>query len=483
MQFALVFRLVGLMTMLFASTLLPPVAVALWYHDAMVWHFLAAAVACLLVGALMWWPSRRGTQWFRVRDGFLVTALLWFVLTTLAALPFCWSPRLQMTWVDAWFEAMSGLTTTGASIIPDLEQLSRGMLYYRQQLQWVGGMGIIVLAVAILPKLGVGGMQLYEAEMPGPGKHDKLTPRIAQTAKALWLIYVGLTAACLIAYRLGGMAWFDAMGESLATVSTGGFSMHNTGFAYYHHYHLHLIACLFMVLSVISFTLHYTALHERSLKAYWQSEELRFFLCLLVVVLLWVILVHWWHVHQGHAHLAWEVHVFTVVAMATNTGFAATDYAYWPGGLPIVLMFGGLLGGCAGSTSGGLKVMRLVVLIKQGRREVLRLLHPSGVFTIKLNHEPMSSRIAQSVTAFLAVFSIIYVLLIVVLLAMGVGWITAFGAVTSTLSNLGASIGGVAQNYAHLSPTIKVMLTVAMLAGRLEIFTLLVLLYPSFWRR
>jgi len=344
-------------------------------------------------------------------------------------------------------------------------------------------MGIIVLAVAILPMIGVGGMQLYRAETPGPMKDSKLTPRITETAKTLWYLYVGLTVLCSLAFWWAGMDLFDAIGESFATISTGGFSMHDTSFAYYNSATIELIATFFMILGGTNFALHYLALAGRSLSSYWRDEEFRAYIFLLAGFSLVVALGLSWLKVYSSPHQALVKSIFNVVSLMTTTGFVSAPIADWPSFLPVLIMVVALIGGCAASTSGGIKVIRLLLMHKQGAREFHRLVHPNAVASIKFGRQVLPDHVLQAMWGFIASFIGLFVLLLLVLLANGLDFTTAFGALTAAIANAGAGIGHVSTNFYSLSKMTKWVLIFAMLIGRLEIFTLLVLFTPAFWRK
>ena len=481
MQIRAVQRILGLLLMLFSVTMLPPAAVAWWYGETALQAFLLAFVAVLGLGFLAWAPVARVRADLRVRDGFLVAALFWVVLGLSGAIPLMLAERPHMPLVDAVFESVSGITTTGATVLTGLDDLPRSVLWYRQQLQWLGGMGIIVLAVAIFPMLGVGGMQLYRAEMPGPMKEQKLTPRIAETAKALWYIYLVLTAACALAYLLVGMSPFDAVGHAFSTVAIGGFSTHDASIGYFASPAVEAVAALFMMLAGINFTLHFLAWRRMSLAVYWADSELRAYLAVLlgagavtVAYLVGYGTPFWPALHNG---------LFQVISFATTTGFTTTSYELWPGFLPVLLIFVSFFGACAGSTGGGMKTIRFLLLLKQGVREIRRLVHPNGQFVIKVNERTLPERVIESVWGFFSVYVAVFVIVMLLLMATGLDHLTAFSAVAACLNNLGPGLGEVAANYGGLSDAAKWLLCLAMLMGRLEIFTLLVLFTPAFWRR
>jgi trk system potassium uptake protein TrkH len=481
-HFAAIARILGVLLMLFSLTHVPPLLLSLYDDSDAGSSFALALGITLLTGLCIWLPVRGRREELRVRDGYLITALFWIVLASFGAMPFYFSPVPDMDLADSLFESFSGLSTTGATVLTGLDQLPRAILYYRQQLQWLGGMGIVVLAVAIMPMLGVGGMQLYRTEMPGPIKDNKLSPRIADTAKTLWLIYCGLTLLCALAYWLAGMNGFDAIGHSFATIAIGGFSTHDASIGHFDSLTIELIAVTFMVLSGMNFGLHFLALHNRSLKAYWRDAECRFYLKLLsaTVVLTFFILLLYQHYQQPG--IAMRHALFQVVSIATTTGFAVTDFSAWPSFLPYLLLYMAFIGACAGSTGGGMKVMRVMLLVRQGQREIQRLLHPNGVFTIKLGKHRVPDRVIEAVWGFAAVYMGTFFLLMLALLACELDPITAFSTLASCMNNLGPALGDAAFHYGSLPESAKLILSLAMVLGRLEVFSLLILFTPAFWR-
>ena len=477
-----VLKILGVLLVMFSTTLLPPLVIALMGHDSGVTAFALAYLATILSGLLLWLPLRHKQRELRVRDGFLIVVLFWTVLALFGALPLLLSPDPQLSMTDALFESMSGLTTTGATILTGIDSLPPSILYYRQQLQWLGGMGIIVLAVAVMPMLGVGGMQLYRAETPGPMKDTKLTPRITETAKALWYIYLGLTVSCGLAYWLSGMSVFDAVGHAFSTVAIGGFSTHDQSMGFFDSPTISLIASGFMLISAVNFALHFTVVRARSPRAYLRDPEVRAFAGFVsLVILITLVILLFWNVYSSIGDTLWHG-VFQVISIGTTTGFTTTGFHWWPSFLPVMLIIMSAVGGCAGSTAGGMKMIRVVLLYKQGRREINQLIHPSAFITVKLGNKPVSDRVINAVWGFFALYILSYVGLSIAMTATGADLVTAFSAVTACLNNLGPGLGAVADNYASLNPLGKWILCFAMLLGRLEIFTLLVLLTPTFWR-
>ncbi|MFC3908637.1 TrkH family potassium uptake protein [Legionella dresdenensis] len=482
MQIKTIFRLLGILLMMFSVSMLSPLIINFIFYEQTGRSFIAAFGCTFITGALLWLCCRNQRQELKVRDGFLLVTLFWFVLCFFASLPFIFN-LTQHTVTDAIFESVSGFTSTGASAIRHLEGLPSALLFYRQQLQFLGGMGIVVLAVAILPMLGVGGMQLYRAETPGPMKDSKLTPRIAQTAKALWSIYVLLTLLCMLGYWGCGMDWFDALGESFATVSTGGFSMHDNSFAYYHSSSIELVASLFMLLGGTSFALHFFTFKKRSLKHYWQDEEFRCYIGFLffATATVAVCLICYGFFKANHHTVVKSL--FNVISMATTTGFTSETFGSWPTFLPLLIVLLALIGGCAASTSGGIKIIRALLIFKQGKREMTRLLHPHAIAPLKFGRHCLPEQILQSMWAFISAYIGLYLLLVIVFMALGNDFITSFSAIIAGLSNAGAGIGAISTNFANLNQGSKWVLIFAMIAGRLEIFSLLILFTRGFWQK
>jgi trk system potassium uptake protein len=483
MSFRAIQRILGLLLMVFSLTMLPPVGVSLYYGDGSHMSFVAAAAWLVVVGGLIWWPARHDRRDLRLRDGFMVVTLFWTVLGLAGALPLYISPQPDIGATDAIFEAVSGLTTTGATVLTGLDALPKSILYYRQQLQWLGGMGIVILAVALLPMLGVGGMSLYRAEMPGPVKDAKLTPRITQTARMLWVVYVTITLACAGAYWLAGMGLFDAVGHAFATVAIGGFSHYDASLGHFDSRTIELVAVFFMLIGAMNFGLHFVAWRNGRFSVYWRDPECQAFLRLMAglsgVTLVYLLLAG---DYDDTLQLAADG-VFQAVSIATTTGFTTSHYHHWPAGLPVLLLFASFIGGCAGSTAGGLKVVRCLLLVKQGRREIVRLVHPNAEIPVQLGGRAVPLRVVDAVWGFFAVYVGAFTVLMLALMVTGVDQVTAFSAIAATLNNLGPGLGEVAYSYQGLSGVGKWICVLAMLLGRLEIFTLLLLFTVTFWRK
>lgn len=482
MHYAIISKVLGMLLMLFSMTMAPPIFVSLWYQDGAYISFIFAFAITLVTGLAAWLPVYKIKQELRTRDGFLITSLFWLVLAIFGSLPFLLADATQMSFTDAMFESLSGLTTTGATVLTGLDLLPRSILYYRQQLQWLGGIGIIVIAVAILPMLGIGGMQLYRAEYPGPVKDNKLTPRITETAKALFLIYLSLTIACFLAYRLAGMPMFDAIGHAFSTVAIGGFSTHDTSIAYFESPAIMIICMVFMILSGINFALHFFAWHTRSIKHYFHDAEFRFYGSMLFLGCVVTI----GYLYETRTYDFWDSLLyggFELVSILTTSGFSVADFSLWPTFLPFLIFMFAFMGACAGSTGGGLKMIRVILIIKQGLREIYRLIHPNAVIPIKIGTKSVPSRVVEAVWGFFAAYAISFWIMVILLLATGLDFTTSFTAVGASINNLGPGLGDVTAHYGDINTPAKWVLCFAMLLGRLEVFTLLVLFTPMFWRR
>lgn len=483
MQLTAVQRVLGLLLMIFSSTMLPPAVVSAIYADGTWRVFLISFSVSFGAGLIVWLPVRAMRKELRLRDGFLIVAMFWIVLSLFGAVPLMISEHPHMRLVDAVFEATSGLTTTGASVLSGIENLPKSILWYRTQLNWLGGMGVIVLAVAILPMLGVGGMQLFRAETPGPIKDSKLTPRITETAKAFWYLYFGLTVACALAYWLVGMDTFDAITHSFATIATGGFANYDASFAHFNSRGIEIVAIFFMFFSGVNFALHFGVWRSRNPRHYFADTELRTYGALVLTFTVLAAVALYYSGRYDQPGMAFLQAMFQVVSVATSTGFTSSDYAAWPGFIPVLILFIGFVGGCAGSTAGGIKVIRVLLLFRQGRREILRLIHPAAQIPVKIGKKALPETVLNAVWGFFSLWVASFVVMLLAVMATGVDQVTAFSAVLCTFNNLGVGLGGVANGYGGLNDTAKWILSFAMLLGRLEIFTLLVLITPAFWRK
>lgn len=481
MQFSVIARVLGLLMMIFSFTLVPPMLVSLIYQDGTLNAFLYALFITFGIGFLVWLPVRNHKRDLKTRDGFVITVLFWLVLAFSGSVPLYIAEQPALSYTDAFFESLSGWTTTGATVITGLDELPKSILWYRQQLQWLGGMGIIVLAVAVLPMLGIGGMQLFRTEIPGPVKDSKLTPRITETAKALWYIYLSITIACALAYWFAGMSVFDAIGHSFATVAIGGFSTYDASLGYFDSPTIEAIAMIFMLISILNFGLHFFAWKNKTIVHYFLDSEFKFLSYIMLGGAILTISALWL---TGTYSLSESVRngLFQLVSVATTTGFGTSGFAEWPVFLPVLLFMMAFIGGCAGSTGGGIKVIRVLLIYKQGIREIHRLIHPNAIIPVKINKRTVNDRVLESVWGFFSVYVLTYMVMMVALLATGLDHVTAFSAVGACLNNLGPGLGEVAAHYGDISDVAKWILAITMLLGRLEIFTFLVLISPAFWR-
>ena len=486
MHFLSILRIVGILVMCFSCTMLLPAFVALLYGDGGGKAFIQSFVMSAIAGAILWWACHEHKEELRSREGFLIVVAFWVVMGSLGAIPFILSDNPDLTVSSAFFEAFSGLTTTGATNIVGLDNLPKAILFYRQLLQWLGGMGIIVLAVAIIPLLGIGGMSLYRAEISGPLKENKMRPRIAETAKTLWLIYASLTLLCAFAYWLAGMSPFDAITHSFSTVSIGGFSTHDSSMAYFNSPAVNLITVAFLLISACNYALHFNAfsnLGKRNIfVSYFRDPEFRFFMFIqiaLVTICFFMLLTN--H-HFDGTFKNLEQAAFQSVSISTTAGYTTSSFDQWPLFLPILLLFASFIGGCAGSTGGGLKVIRILVLSLQGKRELKSLIHPTLVYPVKLGKRVLDERVIQSIWAFFSAYLLVFVVCLLGVISCGVETFDAFNAVIACLNNLGPGLGSVSSNFVSIPDSAKWILTLTMVCGRLEIFSLLVLFTPAFWK-
>jgi trk system potassium uptake protein len=480
-RFQAILRILGAIVALTSMFSLPPLLLALAYGEqetvqAFVDSFLAAAVP----GFALWWPLRRVQYELRLRDGFFITTGIWVLVSLVSAIPFVLAPP-YMNYTDAVFEAVSGFTTTGATTIVGIDALPKSVLFYRQTLNFYGGMGIIVLAVAILPMLKVGGMQLFRAESTGPGKDSKLTPRIAETAKALWLIYFGLNVLCAIAYWVGGMTLFDAVCHALSTIATAGFSTHDAGFGYWDSALIDAIATGFMFIGGINFALHFVAWRRAAMDPYHTDSELRAYTVIILATTAAITLVLWLSDSFGFGG-ALRHAAFQTVSNVTTTGFMTTGFVSWPSFAPLLLILIGFIGGCSGSTTGGLKVARVVMAVRQGLREVKQLVHPRAQFLVKMGGRRVSESIVLSVSGFCTLYVLSFLAVMLMLAGTGIDLITALSAAATCINNLGPGLGTVAVHFGDMHDAGVWICSFAMILGRLEVFAVLVLLTPSFWR-
>jgi trk system potassium uptake protein TrkH len=480
MNLILTFRLLGGLLLFLAAALLLPLPFSYYYADGAWPAFVFAALVCGSVGAALFFTCR-STKEMSLREGFAIVTLGWSTFALFGALPYLFSGTIG-TPLDAVFETMSGFTTTGATILTNIEIVPESLLLWRALTQWLGGMGFIVLSLAILPLMGVGGMQLFKAEMPGPTA-DRLKPRIQDTAKLLWGIYVLLTAVLIILLMFGGMNFFDSLCHAFTTLATGGFSPRNASVGAYNSAYIDWVISLFMFLAAINFSLYYLALRGR-LRDFYRNEELRIYLMLVVGI---VLLVMW--SNHGTVYISivdnLRYSVFQVTSIISTTGFGTADYVQWPAASQLLLFFAMVVGGCAGSTAGGIKVARLLLLFKHAQVQIYRLIHPRAVRLVKLGTKPVDRDVMHSILGFFAVWMGVFFIATLLMAAAGLDMLSAAGSVVATLGVVGPGFGSVGpmENYAHIFPFGKTVLILCMLLGRLELFTVLVLFVPSLWHK
>lgn len=484
MRFRTIQRVFGLLMMFYSLTLLPPVGVSLWYQDDEVIIFLIVFSIMLGIGVLFWVPARRMDKELSATDGFIITGLSWISLSLVSALPFLFSFDLKLSFSQAVFEATSGLSTTGATVITNLDNLPPSILYYRQQLCCIGGLGIVVFAIAVLPMLGIGGMQLYRAEVSaGPAQDDKLMPRLKHVAMSTVYVYTILTVTCALGYWWGGMSLFDAIGHSYSTIATAGFSTHDASFAHFESLFIEMVALLFMILASLSFAIHFTAWHKLRLDDYWYDEQVRVFMAIILIFVAIVVGLLWWKGVYPDFWSALRYGSFQLVTMISTTGFLTTDFSVWPPFI-VVLIFGScFIGGCLGSTVGGFKVIRLILLYKQAVRGIKRMMHPKAIIVIKVGHRRISNDSAEAVWEFAVLYIGSYLVLsMLLLLVTDTDIITAFSGVGTCFNGTGPGLGSITVTFNSINDIGLCVLSFTMLLGRLEIFTLIVLLMPAFWR-
>ena len=474
-------RVLGMVVASSSLSKLPPAGLALALGEDTAQVFLSSFALSMLAGLLLWLPARRVDYQLRLRDGFLVVTLTWVSASLVSALPFIYLPP-HLDLAQAVFEAASGLTTTGATVISGLDALPKSVLFYRQVLHFIGGMGIVILSVAILPMLKIGGTQLFRAESTGLNRDSKLTPRVGETAKALWTVYAGLTALCIAAYWVAGMSLFDAVCHGMSTLSTGGFGNYDASFGHFDSALLECIAIVFMLVGGMNFGLHFIAWRRASVTGYYSDSELKAFLGIVLVCSLLVGALLWFSGTYAGAGTAFRQALFQITSMITTTGLLTADFTQWPGVAPLLVLGVAVIGGCSGSTSGGIKVSRAVLLLRQGYREVKQLVHPSGKFLVKLGGKPLSESAVISVSGFFILWALCFIAFTLAMSAAGLDILSAFGAAVATLTNAGPGLGTVASTFANAGDSAVWLGSLAMIMGRLEVFSVLVLLTPGFWR-
>ena len=473
-----ILNLFSILVLFFSFSYVFPIIVSIIYEDGALHLFLKTLIIVASIGFIGFFFTRKVKSELSQKDGFLIIVMFWVVLSTAGSVPFYLS---GMSAIDSFFESMSGITTTGATVIANIDILPESILFYRQLLQWMGGMGLIVLAIAVMPLLGIGGGQLYKTEIPGAMKEQKLTPRIKETAQALWVIYLGLTVACCLMYYINGMTFFDAVSHAMSTVAIGGFSTHNESIGFYNSISIEFVCMVFMLLSSFSFTLHYFAIYKRKPLKYIYDPELRFFISIIVLILVFSSLISVFS-DSSVSPSSWEL-LFHTISMVTTTGFSSSDTANWPFSISFLLLVGAFIGACSGSVGGGVKSWRVMIMLNHAYSNIMKIIHPNSVISLKIGTRNVGDDVATSVWGFFSIYVISFVLLLIAILTTGLDLESAFSAIGACLNNLGPGLGSVSDNYADINSASKSILAFAMLLGRLEIFTLLVIMTPMFWAK
>ncbi len=482
MNYRIVLNIIGFLLILNGLFILTGIGFSLYYQSDDILALLISGVGSSLIGLIIWLVTRK-TEITELgkREGYLIVTLGWFVMAIFGAFPFLLHGSIS-NYTDAFFETMSGFTTTGATILSDIEVLPPGLLFWRSLTQWLGGMGIIVLSLAILPLLGIGGMQLFTAEVPGVTK-DKIHPRVKETAKRLWGIYVILTAAETLLLMVGGLNFFDAINHSFTTMATGGFSTKNASVAYYNSPYVQYVFILFMFFAGMNFTLHYLSFHG-NFSYLKNNTEFKYYLGFTLMATIFVVIIHLPHV-DFHYEEAFRQSLFHVVSLTTTTGYVTSDFENWAPYSRMIFFVLLFIGGCAGSTGGGIKFVRHIILFKNSWAELKRLIHPRAIIPVKFNGKAVSSEVISNVQAFFIFYVLVFVLGSIIISLLGVEFVTAIGATATCVGNIGPGIGtvGPVSNFSHLPEIVKWILSFFMVVGRLELFTVLIILSPAFWRK
>ena len=482
MKIDIVLKTIGLLLMVFSLTQIPPILIDFIYSEGEFVSFFISFALTFIGGYLVWFFNRNAAQDFRIREGILIVVSFWAVLSLFGTLPFLLTDSIKnLTFASAFFESMSGLTTTGATVLSQLDELPKSILYYRQQLQWLGGIGIVVLAVAILPFLGVGGMELYHAEYSGISK-DRLTPKVRQTAIALWKIYLSLTILCALGYFFSGMSFFDAVSHSFSTIAIGGFSTHDASIGHFNSLPIELVAMFFMFLSGINFSLHFVVWNNRTFINYWRDSEFKTYIFILISATVIILISLGLNNQYNNSADTLRYGLFQTISMATTTGFVSQKFSSWPVALPLFLILLSFIGACVGSTGGGIKVIRVLMMFRLGMKEIKKFIHPSAQVSVKLNRSSVSEQTLVSVLGFFSLYAIAFILILIMLMFTGLDQVSSFSATAATMNNLGPALGTVADNYSILGDSAKWILSFSMLIGRLEVLTIIALFHKAFWR-
>ncbi len=481
MRWPFISRIIGILLIFLGFAMTAPLLCSLYYEDLAQGGIVRSMVITLVAGLILMILSKRyDNDYINQKEGMTVVALGWAAIGLFGALPFYFSPEFT-NFTDAFFESVSGFTTTGSSVMTNIEGAAPSLLFWRSFIQWLGGMGIIVLSLAILPFLGVGGIQLYKAEVPSPVP-DKLTPRLSDSAKILWMVYAGMTLVEIIFLLAGGMPVFESVCHALTTLPTGGFSPKNASIAHYNNAYFDYVIVVFMLLAGINFSLHYQMLRGKTL-AFWKDAECRFFIGLTLICTL-IITLDIYTVYDSFKD-SFRYSIFQVASIITTTGFATADYEKFPGLSQVIIFICMFIGASAGSTGGGMKCARIIVSFKYCYRELFKLIHPRSISHIKINNTVIPEDVLRSIMGFLVLYLLLFITASILLAGMGIDMLTAFGAVASCIGNIGPGFGtvGPSENFAHLPGLGKWLLAWCMLLGRLEIYTVIILFVPEFWKK
>ena len=477
MNFKAIINLFSILVLLFSLSYVFPIAVSLVFNDNSLHLFLPAFIFVGVLGLIGFFFTKGVQRDLTAKDGFVIIVMFWLVLSMAGSIPFYLS---GMSPIDSFFESMSGITTTGATVISNIESLPESLKFYRQLLQWMGGMGLIVLAIAVMPLLGIGGGQLFKTDIPGAMGEQRLTPRIQETAKALWSIYLGLTVLCVIFYTVAGMSIFDAVSHAMSTVSIGGFSTYNNSIGHFNNLTIEIICMVFMLLSAMSFALHYFSIYKSKSLKYFYDPELRFFVSILFIIFILAVSVNALSVQSD---LSLRELTFHTISTVTTTGFGISDTSSWSFSISFLLLIGAFIGACSGSVGGGIKSWRVMIMLNHAYSNIIKMIHPNSVLTLKVGSKSVDDNVATSVWGFFSIYVISFVVLLLAVLISGLDLETAFSSVGACLNNLGPGLGMVSDNYSEINTFAKGILAFSMLLGRLEIFTLLIILTPMFWAK
>ena len=477
MNFKAIINLFSILVLFFSFSYIFPVLVSLIFNDGALHLFLPTFFVVGFLGLIGFLLTKGAQRDLSTKDGFVIIVMFWLVLSLAGSIPFFLS---GMSAIDSIFESMSGITTTGATVISNIEGLPESLKFYRQLLQWMGGMGLIVLAIAVMPLLGIGGAQLFKTDIPGAMGEQRLTPRIQETAKALWSIYFGLTILCALLYTFAGMSIFDAISHAMSTVAIGGFSTHDDSIGYFNSLTIEIICMIFMLLSAMSFALHYFSIYKSKSLKYFYDPELRFFVTILLIIFTLALSVN---ALSSESQLSIRELAFHTISTLTTTGFGISDTSSWSFSISFLLLIGAFIGACSGSVGGGVKSWRVMIMLNHAYSNIVKMIHPNSVVTLKVGTKSVDDGVATSVWGFFSIYVISFVVLLLAVLISGLDLETAFSSVGACLNNLGPGLGLVSDNYSEINTFAKSILAFSMLLGRLEIFTLLIILTPMFWAK